>query len=110
MEAAADGTSFVDDRDAIPDTVRLFRRITPKFINWAKVRDGAVPPVPSQGFQDYPEKKAIEEYGLPGACMSVGLESELAENGRDHTVLIKGYEGYGLAAFRAGAQQESYRP
>jgi hypothetical protein len=59
--------------------------------------------MPSQGFQDYPAQKAIEEYGLPGACMSVGLESVLTENDLDPAAMIKGYEGYGVAAFNAGA-------
>lgn len=110
MEEATDETSFVDDRDTVPDTVRLFRRITPKFINWEAVPDGAVPPVPSQGFQDYPAQKAIEEYGLPGACMSVGVESVLTGNDLDPAAMIKGYEGYGVAVFSAGAARNLAGP
>jgi len=72
--------------------------------------DGVIPSMPSQGFQDYPAQKAIEEYGLPGACMSVGLESVLAENELDHTAMLKGYEGYGVAAFSAGAARNLAGP
>lgn len=92
---------FQDD-DTISDDSLLYRRIYPGFINWSKVQLGEHPKIPSQGFQDYPEDRAREEFGLPGACMSVDLGYILDEHGLSPADLLEGYVGYGLVVLNVG--------
>jgi hypothetical protein len=99
---ARDRDSFHDDVDKIGDGAVLLRRVSPKLVNWRVISEGESPPVPSQGFQDYSDDKAREEFGLPGACMSVAVEDLVTEEGREPADLIVEFPGYGLAAVTAG--------
>jgi hypothetical protein len=94
-----------DDIVVIPDSARLFRRIVPKFVKWVGVSDQDKPPVPSQGFQDYPADIARENFGLPGSCMSVALAEVLSKHGFDASKVIEDFPGYGIATFTAGAMR-----
>lgn len=100
--AAPDRDSFHDDVDKISDGAVLLRRVSPRLVNWRVIPEGQSPPVPSQGFQDYPDAKAREEFGLPGACMSVAVEELVTENERNPEELVAEFPGYGLAAVTAG--------
>ncbi|WP_146763082.1 hypothetical protein [Micromonospora noduli] len=100
---------FQDD-DTISDDSLLYRRITPGFINWSKVQPDEQPKIPSQGFQDYPEDKARDEHGLPGACMSVDLGYILDEHGLTPEHLLEGYSGYGLVVLNVGQLRQLKGP
>lgn len=102
--------AFRDDSGKITDNAVLFRRIYPDFINWDSVAEGVGPPLPGQGFQDYPELKAREEFGLPGACMSIAVEKLLTEAGYGPEKLIEDYEGYGVASIVAGEMRALQGP
>jgi hypothetical protein len=103
--ATPDYGSFHDDVELITDDDVLFRRIVSKFVQWGRVTGNNKPDVPSQGFQDYPERVAQEKFNLPGACMSVSVERILADHGYDASKLIEDYPGYGVAATTAGAMR-----
>ncbi|WP_157779147.1 hypothetical protein [Micromonospora sp. WMMA2032] len=92
---------FQDD-DTISDDSLLYRRIFPGFINWSKTESDGRPKIPSQGFQDYPEERARQEFGLPGACMSVDLGYILDEQGFAPERLLEGYGDYGLVVLNVG--------
>jgi hypothetical protein len=95
--------SFRDDTERIPNEATLLRRIFPRFVEWSGVGEAEKPDLPRQGFQDYPEDVAQQEFNLPGACMSVAVEEMLAEAGYDASKIIEDYPGYGVAAVSAGA-------
>jgi len=92
---------FFDDT-GISDDEELYRRIRPDIVHWS-LADNGVPPVPRQGFQDYPAEKAQREFNLPGACMSVDRNLVLVERGHSVETLVEGYESYGVVSIEAGA-------
>lgn len=95
--------AFIDDLQAIPDDAVIFRRVPSDFVDWNALDHGGRPRLTGQAFQDYPEEVARDRYGLPGACMSVGVESVLLEHGNTPSRLLDGYDSsYGLARLRAG--------
>jgi hypothetical protein len=97
-----DVEAFHDDVDAIPDETLLYRRV-----DWDKIggREKAQVGVPAtingNCFRDYPDAKAREK-GLPGPCMSVGAGNVIEQRTKKPSVMLDGYEGYGLALVRAG--------
>ena len=95
--------AFVDDATTIPDDAVVFRRIHPDFIDWSVIDDLGRPRLTSQGFQDYPADMARAEFGLPGACMSVGVEAVLVSHGHGPSKMLEDYDDrYGVARLRAG--------
>jgi hypothetical protein len=108
--AADDFGVFFDDIDNIANDTVLFRRIYPHFVQWDGIAQDAKPPLPSQGFQDYPAQKAREEFNLPGACMSVAVEHLLAGAGYNPEKMIEDYDGYGIAAITAGTMRSLQGP
>jgi hypothetical protein len=76
-----------DDR-TIPDTAILWRRISPEW--WQRDPSTGEYRLTSAAFQNYRNSNA----------MSVGIADEI--DGREETFL-KGHEGYGIAAFKAGS-------
>jgi hypothetical protein len=97
--------AFHDDIEKIVNNAVLLRRIVPKFVQWSGLDSNGKPAVPGQGFQDYPEQVAIEEYNLPGACMSVAVEYILTEHGFNAAKVIEAFPGYGVASITAGAMR-----
>ncbi len=92
---------FVDDQ-SIPDDALLYRRV-----DWDKVGGrsrtltGQEARINSNCFADYPAAKAME-LGYPGPCMSVGLSTVMEELQVPPTIMLDGYEGYGLTVTRVG--------
>lgn len=97
--------TFHDDTDKIQSDAVLLRRILPKFVQWDRVGGDDKPIIPSQGFQDYSALVAREQFGLPGACMSVAVEEILNQFGYDANKIIEDHPGYGVAAISAGAMR-----
>lgn len=96
--------TFHDDRATITDSEVVYRRIYPDFIDWAIIDEYGFPRIMSGGFQDYSEKIAREKFGLPGACMSVGIHSILVLHGFGAAKLVEDYpSSYGVARLVAEA-------
>jgi len=103
MTDNAPAGGFVDDVVAVPDDAVVFRRVFPDFVDWSVVDDAGRPRLTGGAFQDYSESVARERYGLPGACMSVGVAAILSASHEAPEKMLEGYSSeYGLARLRAG--------
>lgn len=103
MAAAGYLSPFVDEQTLGDDEIVL-RRVPPHFIDWQVLDDSGQPRITSGGFQDYNAKKAQEEFGLPGACMSVIVLAIVVQENRDVAELLEGYgPTNGLARLTVGA-------
>lgn len=99
---------FCDDEDLIPDDAILLRRVPPNFIDWEALDQHGLPRITSGAFQDYAAQKARDEFGLPGACMSVIVLSVVISEGRDVAELLTPFgPTNGLAQMSAGIVRSS---
>jgi hypothetical protein len=89
---------FADDL-SIPHDAILLRRIHPVLARKARVDERGLPILTTEMFQDASAQEA-ERRGLPGPCMSVGLDSSATTAEQ----MISGeYEGYGIAELPVSA-------
>lgn len=102
--AAGEYTSpFVDDA-AVPGNEIILRRVPPGFIDWDSPDINGLPRITSGGFQDYSAEKALTEFGLPGACMSVIVLTLVHQAGTSAEAILSAFgPTNGLARLTAGA-------
>lgn len=91
---------LVDDREAIPDDVVLYRRVDwDKIGGKGKYAPGEVGRLNKNCFTDQGAEVAAE-HGLPGPCMSVAAGNHLPDDYPPER-LLDSWPGYGLASFTA---------
>jgi len=94
-------SAFHDDVERISDEAILFRRVSPGHTN-RDLRDvTGRRRLTTQCFQDWSEEDA-KAAGLPGPCMSVGLDDVLSAHGFGPEKMIEAYPTHGVAMLRAG--------
>ena len=94
----APDSSFEDD-ESIDDDSFLLRRISPAHLNPSYVDAEGRRRLTSQCFQDY-SADAAKNLGLPGPCMSVGLEAILRGRSHEPQEMLREYPQHGLAELR----------
>jgi len=110
MSDAGYVSPFTDDLVAFPDGAVLLRRVPPDFIDWAQLDHEGNPRITSGAFQDYSAKKALEDFGLPGACMSVVDLAILEREGIQPSDLLAGFgPRHGFAALSAEALRDCHQ-
>ena len=91
---------LVDDPQAVPDNVVLYRRTTWDKIGGRPTSEGIESSkISANFFTDAPASEAAR-YGLARLCMSVGVSTVL---GNRPERMLEGYPGMGLVSAKAGA-------
>lgn len=93
---------FVDQPDLIPDEETLYRVVAIGLIQWEDRDEDGNPAIKSSAFQNQTLERA-QELGVPGRCMSVGVDGFLRREGLDPERMLEGLpaEEAGLVAFEA---------